>query len=103
MAWLSVHSFSLLPDSSRARMPVITTSTSTMPATTPKMPSFRRETGERCSAGMRHLREGGGFRALLFVYHTEDHGNKHQRRDRCQDEAADHGAAERRILRAAFA
>src|SRR3954453_4232395 len=101
MAWVSVHSFSLLPDSSRARMPVITTSTNTTPASTPKMPSFRRDTGELCSVGMRHLR-GGNFRALLLVYHTEDYGNKHQGRDRCQDEAADHGATERRILLAAL-
>src|SRR5437868_8003135 len=80
MALSSVHSFSLWLESSRARMPVMTTRTSTMPATTPKMPSFRRETGGGCSVDMRHLRSGG-FGALFLVYHAEHDGNKHQRGD----------------------
>src|SRR4051795_1293979 len=83
-AWLSVHSRSLEPCSSRARMPVATIRPAPISATTPTMPSFRRETGGRCSVGgMLHLRCGVGDDALLLVYHTEHHGNKHQRRDRC--------------------
>src|SRR5882757_9334150 len=101
-AWLSVHSFSLTLESSRARMPVMTTRTRTMPATTPNIPSFRRETVGRCSVGMRNLR-CGGFGALFLMYHTKYHGNKHQRRRRCKDQAADHGAPERGVLLAAFA
>jgi hypothetical protein len=52
MAWLSVHSRSFALESSRARMPVTTTSTAATPAAAPKMPNFRRETGELCSVGM---------------------------------------------------
>ena len=55
-AWLSVHSLSFAPESSRARMPVATIRTAPINATTPNMPSFRRETGGRGSVGMRHLR-----------------------------------------------
>src|ERR1700716_798215 len=103
IAWLSVHSRSLAPESSRARMPVTTTSKAAMPAITPKMPNFRRETGEPCSVGMRNLRCGGVFGALLFVYHTKHHGNEHQCRNRCKNQSTDHGAAERRVLLAALA
>ena len=56
IAWLSVHSLSLALESSRARMPVATISAAPISATTPNMPSFRRETGGRGSVGMRHLR-----------------------------------------------
>src|SRR5450631_693080 len=75
----------------------------TTPASIPKMPSFRRETGGRGSVGMRHLRRGGGFGALLLVYHTKNHRNKHQRGHGCKDQTADHGAPEWRILLAALA
>src|SRR3954468_24710032 len=103
-AWSSVHSFSLEPWSSRARMPVPTTRPAAISATTPKMPSFRCDTGERGSVGdMRSLQWGGGFGALFLVYHTEHHGNKHQRGESCKDQAADHGAAKGRILLAALA
>src|SRR5664279_4993229 len=79
MAWSSVHSRKRALESSRARMPVTTTSTAATPANTAKMPNFRRETGEFCSVGMRGLRNGGDcFGALLLVYHTKNHGNKHQ-------------------------
>src|ERR1700733_5512958 len=103
MAWVSVHSRSFALESSRALMPVITTSTAAMPATTPKMPNFRRETGEFCSVGMRNLRCGGVFGALLLVYHTKHHGNEHQCRNRCKNQSTDHGAAERRVLLASLA
>src|SRR5258707_14522549 len=103
MAWSSVHSRSLALESSRARMPVTTTRRATMPAAAAKMPSFRRGTGELCSVGMYRLRWGGSFGALLLVYHTENHGNKHQRGHRCEDQSADHGASERRVLFAALA
>src|ERR1700736_555369 len=93
IAWLSVHSRSLALESSRARMT----------ATTAKMPNFRRETGELCSLGMRRLRWGGGFGALLLVYHTKNHGNKHQRGNRREDQPPDHGPSERRVLLAALA
>src|SRR5690242_1993951 len=99
MAWSSVHSFSLEPCSSRARMPVPTTRPAAISATTPKMPSFRCDTGERGSVGdIRSLQGGGGFGALFLVYHTEHHGNKHQRGESCENEPADHGAAKRRVL-----
>src|SRR3979409_765030 len=91
-AWLSVHSRKRAPESSRARIPFATTSRAATTATIPKMPSFRRETGELCSVGMRRLRYGGGFGALLLVYHTKNHGNKHQRRRGGEDQPADHGA-----------
>src|SRR3954466_11075695 len=79
-AWSSVHSLSLEPCSSRALMPVPTTSPAAISATTPNMPSFRYDTGERDSVGdMRCLQRDGGFGALLLMYHTEHHGNKHQR------------------------
>src|SRR6202171_5835012 len=103
IAWLSVHSRSLAPESSRARMPVTITSKAAITATTPKMPNFRRETGEPCSVGMCRLRQGGGFGALFLVYHTKNHRNKHQRGDRCKDQATDHRASERRVLFAALA
>src|SRR6266850_2083242 len=103
MAWLSVHSFSLEPCSSRARIPVATISPAAITAATPNIPSFRRETVGRCSVGMRSLRCGGGFGALFLVYHTEHHGDKHQRRDGREDQPADHGAAERRVLLTALA
>src|SRR5215813_5494126 len=103
MAWSSVHSFSLELWSSRARMPVPTTRPAAISAATPNMPSFRPETGERDSVGdMRSLRCGGGFGALLLVYHTKYHGNKHQRGEGRKDQAPDHGAAKRRILLAAL-
>src|SRR3954454_20679210 len=104
-AWSSVHAFSLEPCSSRARMPVPTTRPAAISATTPKMPSFRCDTGERGGSvgDMRGLQGGGGFGALLLVYHAEHHGNKHQRGEGCKDQAADHGAAERRVLLAALA
>src|ERR1700682_4764238 len=103
IAWLSVHSRSLALLSSRALMPVTTTSTAAIMATAPKMPNFRRETGEFCSVGMRHLRCDGGFGVLLPVYHTKNHGNKHQRGDGCEYKPADHRTSERRILFAALA
>src|SRR4051812_429165 len=103
IACASVHSLSLLPDSSRARMPVATISPAPISAATPKMPSFRRDTGGRCSVVMRCLRCGVGDDALLLVYHTEYHGNKHQGGDGGEDQAADHGPPERRILLAALA
>src|SRR3954468_3430563 len=103
MAWLSVHSFSFEPCSSRARIPVATISPGAITAATPNMPSFRRETVGRCSVGMRGLRRGGGFGALFLVYHTEHHGNKHQRGDGRKDQPPDHGTAERRVLLAALA
>src|SRR6266478_4673741 len=103
MAWLSVHSRSFALASSRARMPVTTTTTATTPATRPKKPTFRRETGERCSVGVRCLRWGGGLGAPSLVYHTKNHRNKHQRRRRGEDQPADHGTAERRVLLAAVA
>src|ERR1700732_1376553 len=88
MAWSSVHSRRLTPAAT---------------ATTPKMPNFRREPVGRCSVGgMRCLRKGV-FGALLLVYHTKYHGNKHQGCDGGKDQAADHGAAERRVLLAALA
>src|ERR1700716_1969129 len=102
IAWLSVHSRSLALESSRARMPVTTTRSAAITATTAKMPNFRRETGELCSLGMWCLRCGGGFGALLLVYHTKNHGNKHQRGDRCKDQATDHRASQRRVLFAAL-
>src|SRR6185295_18011354 len=102
-AWLSVHSLSLALESSRARIPVATITPAPINATTPNMPSFRRETGGRGSVGMRHLRGGGGFGALFLVYHTEHHGNKHQGGNRREDQSADHGAPERRVLLAALA
>src|ERR1700730_2521589 len=98
IAWLSVHSRSFALDSSRALIPVTTTSTAAMPATTAKMPNFRRDTGELCSVGMRSLQCGGSFGALHFVYHTKNHGNKHQRGDGCEDQPSDHGAAKGRVL-----
>src|SRR5882672_8771757 len=103
IAWLSVHSRNFAPESSRARMPVTTTSSAATTATTPKIPNFRRETGGLCSVGMRRLRCGGCFGALLLVYHTKNHGNKHQGSDGCEDQPADHGASERRVLLAALA
>src|ERR1700738_4617971 len=103
IAWLSVDSRRLTLLSSRALMPVTTTSPAAITATTPKMPNFRRETGEFCSVGMRSLRCGGGLGALLLVYHTKNHGNKHQRRHRGEDQPADHRAPERGVLLAAFA
>src|SRR6185369_2339218 len=103
IAWASVHSFSLTLESSRARMPVATISPAPITAATPNRPSFRCETGGRGSVGMRHLRCGGGFGALFLVYHAEHHGNEHQRGDRCKNQTADHGAAERRVLLAALA
>src|ERR1700721_1421673 len=103
MAWSSVHSRSLTPASSRARIPVTTTRRTAATATTPKMPNFRREPVGRCSVGgMRCLRKGV-FGALLLVYHTKYHGNKHQRGDRCKDQTADHGAPQRRVLLTALA
>src|SRR5664279_6371530 len=102
-AWLSVHSRKRAPESSRARIPFATTSNAATPATIPKMPSFRRETGELCSVGMLRLRDGGGFGALFLVYHTKNHGNKHQRRDGGEDQPPDHRAAERGVLLAALA
>src|ERR1700689_3640965 len=102
MAWSSVHSRSFSPASSRARIPVTTTSSTAMTATTPQMPSFREEPVGLCSVGdMRCLRKGV-FGALLLVYHTKYHGNKHQRGDCCKNQTADHGAPERSVLLAAL-
>src|ERR1700704_6366934 len=77
-AWLSVHSLSLEPDSSRARIPVATMRPAPITAPTPNRPNFRRETGGRCSVGMRLLRWNVDGDALFLVYHTKYHGNKHQ-------------------------
>src|ERR1700682_5970291 len=103
IAWLSVHSRSFALESSRARMPVTTTITAAMPATAPKMPNFRRETGELCSVGMWRLQWGGGFGVVPLVYHTKNHGNKHQGGNRREDKPPDHGTSERRVLFAALA
>src|ERR1700761_5895390 len=94
-AWSSVHSRSRALASSRERIPVTTTRISTIPASMPKRPRFRRHTGGLCSVGMPHLRWGGGFGALLLVYHTETNGNKHYARSGGEDQPADHGAAKR--------
>src|SRR5882724_820945 len=102
-AWLSVHSLSFEPDSSRARMPVATISPAPISATTPNRPSFRRDTGGRGSVGMQVLRCGVRDDAMLLVYHTKYHGNKHQGGDGGKDQAADHSATERRVLLAALA
>src|SRR6267154_1018007 len=102
-AWLSVHSFSLEPDSSRARIPVATISPAPISATTPKMPNFRRETGGRGSVGMRLLRWSVDDDALFLVYHTKYHGNKHQGGDGRKDQPPDHGPSQRRVLLAALA
>src|SRR6185295_5452500 len=82
IACASVHSLSAAP----------------INAATPNMPSFRCETGGRGSVGMRHLRWGGGFGALLLVYHAEHHRDKHQGGDRRKNQPADHGAPERSVL-----
>src|SRR4051794_21238188 len=103
IACASVHSLSFVLESSRARMPVATISPAPIKAATPNRPSFRRETGGLGSVGMRHLRCGGGFGALFLVYHTEHHGNKHQGGDGGEDQPADHGAPERRVLLATLA
>src|ERR1700732_3881238 len=102
-AWSSVHSRKRAPESSRARMPVTTTRTAAMPATTAKMPNFRRETGEFCSVGMRSLRCGGSFGALLLVYHTKNHGDEHQGSHRGEYQPSNHGTSERGVLFAALA
>src|SRR5260370_39486337 len=80
IAWLSVHSRNLALESSRSRIPVTTTSSAAITATTPKMPNFRGETRELFSVGIWHLRRGCRFRALLFVYLTENQAHKRQRR-----------------------
>src|SRR6202795_288298 len=103
IAWSSVHSRNLAPESSRARIPVTTTRTAAMPARSAKMPNFRRETGELCSVGMYRLRCGGGFGALFLVYHTKNHGNKHQGSHGGEDQPSDHRTPERRVLLAALA
>src|SRR6185295_17354286 len=97
MACASVHSLSFALESSRARMPVATIRPAPTSATTPNMPNFRRETGGRCSVVIRLLRCGVGDDALLLVYHTEYHGNKHQGGNGGKDQAADDGPSERRI------
>src|SRR6185436_1522072 len=102
-AWLSVHSFSFEPDSSRARIPVATISPAPISATTANMPNFRRETGGRASVDMRVLRTRVDGDALFLVYHTKYHGNKHQGGDGREDQSADHGTTQRRVLLAAFA
>src|SRR5207245_11712334 len=102
MAWSSVHSRSLALASSRDRMPVTTTTIRTTPASIPKMPNLRRETGGRCSVGMRSLQFGVGDDAVFPVYHTKNHRNEHQRRRRRKYQTADHGASERRVLLAAL-
>src|ERR1700688_3664280 len=102
-AWSSVHSRRRAPESSRARIPVTTTRTAAMPATSAKMPNFRRETGERCSVGMYRLRCGGGFGALFLVYHTKNHGNEHQGSGRGEYQPSDPRTSERRVLFAALA
>src|SRR5207302_7061158 len=102
-AWLSVHSFSLEPDSSRARIPVATMRPAPISATTPNRPNFRRETGGRGSVDMQLLRWGVGDDAMFLVYHTKYHGNKHEGGDGREDQAADHGPSQRRVLLAAFA
>src|ERR1051326_95833 len=103
IACSSVHSRRRALASSRERSPVITTKIRTIPASMPKMPSFRRDTGELCSVGMLHLRMRDGFAALPPVYHTEHDRNKQQRRDGCEDQPTDHRSEERRILLAALA
>src|SRR5262245_24898073 len=103
IACASVHSFSFAPESSRARIPVATMSPAPIKAASPNRPSLRCETGGRGLVGMRHLRWGGGFGALFLVYHAEHHRDKHQGRNRCKNQAADHGSPERGILLAALA
>src|SRR5579883_3583953 len=103
IAWSSVHCRSSALACSRARMPLTTITTAAVRATTPKMPNFRRETGGVCSVGMRSLQCGGVFGTLFLVYHTEYHGHKQQGCHGGKDQSADHGAAERGVLLAAFA
>src|ERR1700758_787233 len=98
IAWSSVHCLSSALACSRARMPVTTIRTAAVRPRTPTMPNFRRETGGVCSVGMLCLQCGGVFGALLLVYHTEYHGDKHQGRHGGEDQPADHGAPERRVL-----
>src|SRR5258708_25283440 len=103
IAWSSVHPRNFALASSRARMPVTTTRTAARPASTPKIPNFRPETGALFSVGMRGLRFGVDDDAVLPVYHAEDNRHKHQSGRRCKDQATDYRSAERRVLLAAIA
>src|SRR5689334_20576774 len=99
IACSSVHCLSLASLSSRPLMPLMTTSSSATPAVTATSASLRPDIVTRSSAmrGLRHLR----LRHRPLVHHAEDNGNEHQGCDRRQDQAADDGAAERRVLLAA--
>src|SRR3954469_19510128 len=91
IACASVHSLSFALESSRARIPVATISAAPINAATPNMPSFRCETGGGGAWGRGDLRWGGGFGALLLVYHAEHDRDKHQGGDRRKNQPADHG------------
>src|ERR1700694_1518641 len=102
-AWLSVHSRSLVLESSRARIPVTTTKTAAIAVTTAKMPNLRRETGEFCSVGMRGLRCGGSIAGLYPVYHNKAQGNRHRGSHGCEYQPPNPGTPERGVLFAALA
>src|SRR5579863_8420618 len=89
-------------------MPITTTVAATATATRPANASLRRDTtGAPESRCMRFpIPRGvpGGFaRPAVAVKNAEDDRNKYQRRHCSKNQAADNGAAERRVLLAAFA
>src|SRR5581483_3878351 len=103
MACCSVHSLSFASAILRDVRPMATTITAMPAAVMPAMVSPRRDR----TLGVES--DGMGFSGLcsrvvsLIVKDAEDDGNEKQCRDGSADEAADHGAAERRVLFAAFA
>src|SRR5208282_1738978 len=88
----------------------MTTTTATAPATMPNSLSRLRSAGSAPSVLMRigfspqRVRSVAdrGFR-FRTMHQGEDDGNEQQRRAGCEDQAADDGASERRVLLAAFA
>src|SRR5580704_17111529 len=83
-------------------MPVKTSTATAMRAPIPKMPSLRLERRGGMASGML---EGLRRRRLRFalVHKAEDDGNEYQCGDRREEQPADDGAAERRVLLAPLA
>src|SRR5262245_23049456 len=90
----------------RVAMPITTTTIAMSAISPPATCSGRREGAEAAGSGCMELSSGRVRRGALAVAcmdQAEHDGNEKQRSDRREDEAADHGAAERGVLLATFA
>src|SRR5882762_10144971 len=105
-ACASARSRSRAASEVRVAMPVATTAIAMTAISAAAIPSLRRDSAGAAGSGDIELSRNRSLRgplAVARVYEAEHDRNKNQRRDSRENEAADHRAAERRVLFAALA